>query len=312
MKIELHTHTIEKLSAVVRQIENLLLSDFPHELTEEALKLFSAFFGDQILRVERAKTGAPHDLLVQTCITANSRISVYLPLLGFLLRSTNVRNNFECYDALLQLSQRLIGPQAKIIISSEWDMSPLTYALSVPVLPGYVLLGMPATELSNALILPLTGHELGHSVWTNEDFESKMADKVQNQIHQYLIQDQQFSAAFPAHAGLKIDDNELLSNMFLKLIVNDISKLTLAQMEEIFCDAIGLNIFGESFVHAFHYLLAPGLGGDRSLYYPPLHIRAQLMVSFGGLDFDSLWIFRFSLGISGAAAAAQPRSSLYF
>ena len=76
--------------------------------------------------------------------------------------------------------------------------------------------------------------------------------------------------------------------MFLAVTVRDISRLTLGQMEETFCDAIGLKIFGDSFVHAFHYLLAPGLGGERSLFYPPLPTRAQFMVDHGGLDFPRL------------------------
>ena len=76
--------------------------------------------------------------------------------------------------------------------------------------------------------------------------------------------------------------------MFLKLTVDDISPLTLGQMEEIFCDAIGLKIFGDSFVQSFHYLLAPGFGVDRSLSYPPLPTRAKFMVDHGGLDFLGL------------------------
>lgn len=289
MTIELHKHTIEKLKAVVKQVDSLLLSDFPHESSEDALKLFRCHFSDQIERVERATAEGDKSLLVQACLTANSRITLYLPLLGFLLRSTNVRNNFECYDALLQLARRLIGLSAKIIISSEWEMSPLTYALSVPVLPGYVLLGMPSTESSNALILPLAGHELGHSVWANEDLENKWATGVEERIHDYLLKNEPaFRAAFPAHADRKITKDELSSNIFFAFIISDISKMIFGQMEETFCDAIGMHIFRESFVHAFHYLLAPGFGGDRDLFYPTLRARAQFMVDFGGLDFARL------------------------
>jgi hypothetical protein len=87
-----------------------------------------------------------------------------------------------------------------------------------------------------------------------------------------------FHQAFPAYAGGKINDQEFSTNMFLKLTVDDISPLTLGQMEETFCDAIGLKIFGDSFVQSFHYLLAPGFGVDRSLSYPPLPTRAKFMV----------------------------------
>jgi hypothetical protein len=294
MTIELYT--TEKLTAVVKQIENLLLSDFPHESTRTGLELFATFFNSQITRVKHAGAQSERSLLIRTCTTANARIAAYLPLLGFMLRSTNVRNNFESYDSLLQLAQRLIGQQAKVVISSEWDLSPLTYALSVPVLPGYVLLGMPATESSNALLLPLTGHELGHSVWTNENLENKWAANVEQKIREYLIREKaSFHDAFPAFAGGKIDDQEFSTDMFLKLTVEDISPLILGQMEETFCDAVGLKIFGDSFVQAFHYLLAPGFGVDRSLFYPPLPTRAKFMVAHGGLDFHGLGYSDFPL-----------------
>ena len=289
MAIELHSHTIEKLKAVVKQIEFLLLSDFPHTSSEAALCLFKNHFEEQVLRVEKAHASGDRSVLMQACATANSRIGLYLPLLGFLLRSTNVRNNFECYDALLQIAQQLIGSNANIVISSEWQISPLTYPLTVPVLPGYVLLGMPATESSNALILPLAGHELGHSIWLKDNLEGAWASKVQSNIYDYIVREQvRFCDAFPVYRGRQIDGSLLSSDMFITLIVDDISKFTLSQMEETYCDAIGLKIFGESFAHAFHYLLAPGLGEQRALHYPTLPARARFMVAYGGLDFGAL------------------------
>jgi hypothetical protein len=32
-------------------------------------------------------------------------------------------------------------------------------------LPDLMFIGLPACEADNALIVPLTGHELGHSLW---------------------------------------------------------------------------------------------------------------------------------------------------
>jgi hypothetical protein len=157
-------------------------------------------------------------------------------------------------------------------------MSPLTYALNVSVLPNYVLLGMPATESSNALILPLTGHELGHSVWTNENLENRWAAPVQKKVYEYIKKEKSSAKSTTDF-----------------LIVDEISKIALAQMEEVFCDAIGLIIFGESFVHAFHYLLAPGWGGERPLYYPALPTRAKFMVDHGGIDFSAIGYANFPL-----------------
>ncbi len=40
------------------------------------------------------------------------------------------------------------------------------------------------------------------------------------------------------------------------------------QTEEIFCDLFGLRLFGESYLHAFAYLISPGAGGHRTFRYP--------------------------------------------
>jgi hypothetical protein len=39
-------------------------------------------------------------------------------------------------------------------------------------------------------------------------------------------------------------------------------------MEELFCDLAGLALFGESYLHAFQYLLSPSIGFSRSEEYP--------------------------------------------
>jgi hypothetical protein len=222
------------------------------------------------------------------CITINQRIVIYLPILGLLLRSTNTRNSFEAYFAFSEIAKALLGSNAKVIFSSEWDFSPVTYPLSVPALPNYVLLGMPSSESSNALILPLAGHELGHSVWLNENLESAFASVVDDAARQYLTDHwANFAAINPEHAHLQVTDEELANNMFLKLEVSDIVELALYQIEEIFCDAIGAWLFGQSYALAFHYLLAPNLGGDRPIEYPTLQSRADFIAQFGGVDLSA-------------------------
>ena len=136
---------------MIAQLDQLLLSDIPHKSTEDGLTLFREFFLKSDKLVEKAINSGMPTLLSAACITANERIAAYLPFLGFLLRSTNVRNNFESFDILAELATAIIGPQAKVVISSEWDFSPLTYPLSVSVLPNFLLIGMPAPESDNAL-----------------------------------------------------------------------------------------------------------------------------------------------------------------
>jgi hypothetical protein len=113
-----------------------------------------------------------------------------------------------------------------VVISSEWDFSPLTYSLNVSVLPNFLLIGMPVPESGNALILPLAGHELGHSVWANDNLESSFAAAVQTKARDYIkANDADFKRAYHEHSALTITDTELSSNMFLVQIVEAIVNL---------------------------------------------------------------------------------------
>ncbi len=187
------------------------------------------------------------------------------------------------------MARALIGPKAKVIVSSEWDFSPLTYPLTVTVLPDYVLIGMPSSESSNSLILPLAGHELGHSVWQNEQLEDRYASEVEGRARQDLKDKWlAFQAASPQHANLRPTDEQFATNSILVDVLSKIVRLSLSQIEESFCDAVGVYLFGESYAFAFHYLLAPSLGGTRSLEYPRLADRAQNLATYGNLDLKSL------------------------
>jgi hypothetical protein len=283
--MDIKFNTEKKARAFIAQIDRLLLSDFPHPASESALILIREFFHKQIDRLQRASLTSDKKLIENTCITINQRIYNYLPILGFLLRSTNTRNNFEAYYAFVEIARALIGSNADVIFSSEWDFSPLTYPMNVSVLPNYVLLGMPSSESLNALILPLAGHELGHSVWLNERLENKFAAQVQQEARDFLKTNwSKFVQAFPEHQDIQPTDDELSNNMFLSFVISNVVKLALSQIEEIFCDGVGVNLFGQSYALAFHYLLAPSLGGDRSLEYPKMDDRANFIATLGNID----------------------------
>jgi hypothetical protein len=125
--MEIEFNTRKKLQAILWQISQLLLSDFPHSSSESALDLIKIFFEQQFNRLDRAAKSTDRKVLVQTCITINERIYQHLPYLGFLLRSTNIRNYFEAYHSYVGMAKALIGPNAKVIMSSQWNFSPLTY-----------------------------------------------------------------------------------------------------------------------------------------------------------------------------------------
>src|SRR5205807_9619415 len=55
--------------------------------------------------------------------------------------------------------------------------------------------------------------------------------------------------------------------------------LGLSQAEECFCDFIALRLFGESYLHALAYLLAPMHSGQRPLEYPNTTTRINHLKS---------------------------------
>ena len=282
-------NTEKKLLSLIVRIDKLLLSDFPHKDSKSALNLLKVFFERHLARLAKAEKSAKPDTIVNVCITINERIYEYLPLLGFILRSTNIRNDFEWFYAILELSKRLIGQNAKVIISSEWDYSPLTFPLTISVLPNFVFLGLPSSESSNALILPLAGHELGHSIWQNEGLEELISPDIDSAVKAELLKQwQEFLIRYPEFDDLEPDLVSIEGDLFIVEIISDIVKLAVTQCEEIFCDACGVRLFGQGYIHAFHYLLAPSFGGYRSLEYPMLPVRARILSDFSGINLKEM------------------------
>ena len=74
------------------------------------------------------------------------QIAIHLPLLGFIRRSSNVRNAFEFYGPIVLLARQLLGRETRFIHSSEWDYSPFTYPKLYENLKDFVLIGLPTSE----------------------------------------------------------------------------------------------------------------------------------------------------------------------
>ena len=112
-------------------------------------------------------------------------LAQYTPILGFILRSTNIRNAFEARGPLVRLAQKLLSKNTKLIVSSEWQYSPFVHP-PIQDLKNFVLIGLPAPESSNPLIIPLAGHELGHAVLrtgtVNLHQSLKISDRIKKEI----------------------------------------------------------------------------------------------------------------------------------
>jgi hypothetical protein len=163
----------QKLLAVIDQIKRLQLSEFAYEEPKMALFLLLKMYESDLARLSGVNAATDPQIRVQACAHANARIVRYYTVLGYILRSTNVRNAFEIYDPLLQICKKVYGNDAKLIVSSEWEFSPFTYPAEIDDLPHLMFIGLPSTEAGNSLIIPLAGHEIGHSIWRKKKIEAQ-------------------------------------------------------------------------------------------------------------------------------------------
>jgi hypothetical protein len=265
--------TEQKLDLFRDQVFRLKGSHFPYEHGKSALDALIVIADEQLRQIASALATKNDDLVQAACSTANSAVARLLPLLGFILRSTNVRNSFEYYDGLLRLSKQLTDKNVKLILSSEWEFSPLTYPIGLKDLPDFVLIGLPASEAGNALIIPLAGHEIGHSIWQHHELELRLNSEITYTIEQMYTDN--FSTLVANHAFLAGTDP--LQNLFSATYIGESLEYLMSQCEEVFCDICGILLFGEGFLYSFLYLLGPNVGGLRVEEYPSLPTRANYL-----------------------------------
>jgi hypothetical protein len=144
-------------------------------------------------------------------------------------------------------------------------------------LPNFVLIGLPAHESSNPLLLPLAGHELGHTIWADRNILSKFAQSIEKSIVDEITGGRwnDFQQLHPdTTEKSSVTDDFIVRQTWLPA-----ADWAARQAEETFCDLIGLRIFGESYLQAFAYLLSPRLAGLRSVIYPNFRRRVSDLVN---------------------------------
>jgi hypothetical protein len=211
-------------------------------------------------------------IIRHVCAMASKDMVNFLPLLGFLLRSTNVRNAFELCGPLSHLARQLLGQDTRLVLSSEWSYSPLTYG-NIPHLPGFVLIGLPASESHNPLLVPLAGHELGHAVWR----VSPQCQALSPIVKSYVLSEirarwNDYQRVFPQ---VKCPPESLDKDLFAVNSWAPAATWAEKQAQESFCDFVGVRLFGHSYMHAFAYLLSPNWAMPRTPQYPPIRKRVQ-------------------------------------
>jgi len=270
-----------RVNAFLDEITKLKASDFPYPHSQQALILIEEVFRAFLDHVEKLDEASDPQTIRAACIAEVSGLFDYLPILGFILRSTNIRNAFETYGPVLRLCQKILGPNTKLLISSEWEYSPFTYA-RVTHLPNFVLIGLPAHESSNPLLLPLAGHELGHTIWADRNILSKFAQSIEKSIVDEITGGRwnDFQQLHPdTTEKSSVTDDFIVRQTWLPA-----ADWAARQAEETFCDLIGLRIFGESYLQAFAYLLSPRLAGLRSVIYPNFRRRVSDLVNATNLS----------------------------
>ena len=264
------TYTLARVRAVLDLTSQLQTSEFPQPYCEEGIHLIATEFRQRKELIEKFTDETDPEIVHAACQDLLNTLFELLPILGFFLRSTNVRNAFELHAPLARLAKKLVS-DVKLVLSSEWDFSPFTYHQMVS-LPRYVLIGLPASESANGLALPLAGHELGHAVWAQEgldrEFNLKIAtalvSEIQSRWNEYHLHFSQVSL-------------EALEDLSGYRTWQPAYRWATSQAQECFCDQFGVRVFGESYLHAFAYLLAPGLPA-RNPAYPSNRRRAENLV----------------------------------
>jgi hypothetical protein len=264
-----------RLSAFLEEVQRLRGSEFPYPHSEHALSLIEDFFSNYLRQLKKLTPASDPSTIRAACAAELTGLFEYLPLLGFILRSTNPRNAFEVYGPLLRLARDVVHPSVKLVISSEWDYSPLTY-LGITHLPDYVLIGLPAHESGNPLVLPLAGHELGHSIWATRGLSGKYGQKIDEKILAEIKSHwKEYRNLFPDVS----DPSILQSDFFARQTWSPSSDWGVRQAEESFCDFAGMWLFCESYLHAFAYLLSPKQLWSRSVLYPTIKKRIENLIS---------------------------------
>lgn len=268
---------VQKIDSAIGLVDRLLDGEHPHDDSKLALQQLRAVYERDKQLLLSQDDSIANDTLLEFCRRANVNLVRLKVFVGFLLRSTNIRNAFEFYFPIRLLASELIGKKAPVVLGSEWNFSPYTYPAALDELPDFIFIGIPASECQNPLILPLAGHELGHVIWRRKGGQKKFDPKIRiTVLDLYRANWDEFKKYFGATA----DINQIDSDLFLQRIWAKSFELARSQLEELFCDSVGVYVFGQSFLHSFRYLLAPSLGQFRSVAYPRIRSRAKYMHAY--------------------------------
>ena len=261
-----------RTSLALKQIDDLCQGEHTHDHPRDILKEIAKHISENLDDLKRAASSGDADVVRSQAASLTLALNSYLPLLGFVLRSSNVRNAFEVFDPLIAMCASVLGQDVRLIYSSEWDYSPFTESFNFPKIDNVVVVGLPAHESSNALLIPVVGHELGHTKWTKADVLSRMGKGIEKDVLTYVMANlDEIVGKKEADRLRSQPDPEDVVTLFVPE-VSDAQYYAKLQCEEVFCDVVGTRIFGASYLRAFSYLIFPSPKGvERHTWEYPSH-----------------------------------------
>ena len=293
----------ERISSYLTELDQLAQAEFPYDDSRTALEALRSFFANTQVQLNSFQNDSDPETVLTTCANALADLFNYTPLAGWILRSTNVRNAFELFGPLRRLARKLLQGKkagktdaAHLVISSEWDYSPMEFSgLEELKLPSFVFIGFPASESSNPLIFPLAGHELGHPLWKQYTLSGEIDADVKTQLVAALTTRwEKIGKHIDTH---DMHTGDLQSNMTLLTWWDPARVWAMEHATEYFCDFVGLRLFGESYLKALGYLLSPRIPRPLSPSYPDTFNRAKWLVTAASRykisvppDYQSLFI----------------------
>jgi len=177
-------------------------------------------------------------------------ISEALDLLGVLRNCSDTHNPLEIYWPFLSIVRSLTDERHELIVSYEWNYVPFNRWQTSSLLSHFVIIGLPANEARNPLILPVVGHEVGHAAWRYWRTKGRIRCDLADGSDRETNGGTKLSAAAPTP-----------------------EEVALEYFQEVFCDLVGLRLFGDSYIKTFNYFMRRPRG-FRDPTYPSIKARA--------------------------------------
>src|ERR1700730_1072987 len=180
-----------RLHAALEQVDRIAESEFTFSDGPQALHHIRKKLQRHLADVASLRTDGITDprVIRAECHRALLGVDTVLPILGLIVRSTDIRNAFEIYGPIRQLARVLVtgekGSNPNLIWSSGWDYVPMTFR-RIKYLPGFVIITIPSSEAANPLLVPLAGHELGHRLWTDEKLEKSCSEPILRGVAEFV------------------------------------------------------------------------------------------------------------------------------